>query len=206
MKPKVNRLMLRVQAERKKLGVLGALMLALCVVGVRGMLNKGPRSANAALGLEKEEASQRGANGAGDKAGRKPDIRTTLPVELTRDLFALDEEQFPRPSQTEPAVGDRPKSALPKVETSSRFGPDRKEDSPEERVAADLRKLRLKGTILGGSPMAVIEYAGAKDNRGTVVRPGESIEGFTLIEVVNAGVVLEKEGIRVELKRALPEG
>jgi hypothetical protein len=207
MKPRMSKLMVLVHAERKKLGVLGILVLALGLASLRALVLSGPRSANAAPGARSEESPDGNVPGAGRRtAGHRPDIRTTIPAELTRDLFALDESQFPRPSQTEPPDSVDPKSAPAKVETSSRVEPRQEEDPPEVRIAEELRKLRLKGTILGGSPMAVIELAGQKDKRGTVVRPGESIEGFTLIEVVNGGVVLEKDGVRVELKRALPEG
>ena len=209
MTPRVSRIMVLVNAERKKLSVLGVLVLGLGAAGVRAYVLSGPRAAVASstgTSIENNSEQERGGSGVRAVGGRGPDIRMPIPAELTRDLFAFDESQFPRPSQTEPADAVDPKSAPAKVETSSRVEPERQEDLPEVRAAADLRKLRLKGTLLGGSPMAVIELAGQKDKRGTVVRPGDQIEGFTLVEVNNDGVVFEKYGVKVELKRALPEG
>lgn len=210
MKPQLNRFLVLLNAERKKLGVLGVLMLALVAAGVRAVVLSGPRSASAAVraGADGEREGE-GSGGTGSSASggtRRPDIQAPIPADLKRDLFAINEEHFPRPAQTEPADAVAPKSAPAKVETPSRVEPPRQEDPPEARAAEDLRKLRLKGTILGGTPMAVIELTGQRDKRSSVVRPGEQIEGFTLIEVKSGGVVLEKYGIKLELKRALPEG
>lgn len=210
MKARMNKLMVLVNAERKKLGVLGVLCLGLVAAGIRAVIMSGPRSAGAAVSGPDSEAGGRDERGdkskSGDSGGRGPDIRAPIPATLTRDLFALDESQFPRPAQTEPADAVAPKSAPAKDETPSRVEPVRQVEPPEVRIAEEVRKLRLKGTLLGASPMAVIEVAGPKDKRGVVVRPGEQIEGFTLVEIKNGGVVLEKERVKVELKRALPEG
>jgi len=207
MNPRMSRLMVLINAERKKLGVLSVLVLCLGGAGLRAFVLSGPRSAVASdrTPVEAGTASDR-KGGAGTSSRRKPDIRLPIPAELKRDLFAIPEAHFPKPSQTEPADSDIPKSAPAKDETPSRVEPVRPEDQPEAKAAADLRRLRLKGTILGGSPMAVIELAGQKDKRGTVVRPGGEIDGFTLVEIKSDGVVLEKYGVRLELKRALPEG
>jgi hypothetical protein len=79
-------------------------------------------------------------------------------------------------------------------------------DAVAERVMKEAASLRLRGSLIGSTPMAVIEVTGKRADKGNVVRPGQVVEGFTLIEVHSTGVVLEKDGVRVELRRVLPEG
>ena len=68
---------------------------------------------------------------------------------------------------------------------------------------SELSQLRLRGTLLGSSPTAVLETV--SDRKSHVLRPGQEFAGFTLVEIGSASVTLEKEGFTVELERARPE-
>jgi hypothetical protein len=120
---------------------------------------------------------------------------------LSRNLFALDESYFPRPSQTEPL------RVLPKTSAGSAFQ-ERAENADEVRARASARieelakSLKLRSIVLGQSPLAVIETKGRERN---VVRVGQEIDGFTLVEVATNSVVVEMESVRVRLTLARPE-
>lgn len=55
---------------------------------------------------------------------------------------------------------------------------------------------RLEGVITGDAPLAIID--------GVVLRLGDNLDGFTLIEIQRDRVVLQGGELRVELRVALP--
>jgi len=211
MKATITHLKVVLAAEKKKAGILSVLLLLLVAVGVRSTMQAGPSKARAATASQERRAAAAAAAesaGSGNTARRaKPPITVERPRPLRRDLFLLNEAYFPLPSQTEPPAGMPPKSGSSNVEAPVRnpAGPA-KEDTVAERVRKESGSLRLRGTLIGSTPMAVIEVTGKRADKGNVVRPGQVVEGFTLIEVQSTGVVLEKDGVRVELRRVLPEG
>jgi len=212
MRSTIAHLKVLLAAEKKKAGVLGVLLLMLVVVGVRATLQAGPSKARAATASQERRAAAAAAEAekaaSGNTARRaRPPVTVERPRPLRRDLFLLSEAYFPLPSQTEPPAGMPPKSGSSNVEAAVRkpAGPVM-EQSAEERVQKEAGSLRLRGTLIGSTPMAVIEVTGKRADKGNVVRPGQVVEGFTLIEVQSTGVVLEKDGVRVELRRVLPEG
>ena len=59
-------------------------------------------------------------------------------------------------------------------------------------------RLHLSSIMIGPNPVAVIQQEGTNGTR-TVLRVGESILGFELVEVSARNAVLMKNGIRVDL-------
>ena len=198
-------------ADKKRASMLAILLGLLGIAGLRAVVLLGPSSARASDRAENRRDGPGSANASpqGSESGRSrrgPGIRVAAPPPLERDLFALNEVYFPPPSQTQPPVHPPPKSEASSVETPPQASGAERADEPGQRAQRDAQRLRLRGTLLGSAPMAVIEVIGSKDRRGTVVRPGQEVEGFVVSEIRAAAVVLERDGVKVELKRALPEG
>ncbi len=124
------------------------------------------------------------------------------PRPLRRDLFAPDAVRYPRPSQTDPGGPIDPKSPggsddIPLVDAEAQRA------AAVRAVRAEAARLRLRSTMVGSVPIAVIET----DERGAeraVLRPGDRYAGFLLVEVSSRSVIVEKNGVRVELSISLP--
>lgn len=113
----------------------------------------------------------------------RPVMTVELPTYLGRDLF-----NFPT---------DEVAWALPKKsdagEVEEKSGPERSDDqlrTATVRKAAE--NLRLRSVMMGEKPSAVIN--------GQVLRPGQQIQGFTLLEISERHVLLERHGVIVRLK------
>ena len=68
-------------------------------------------------------------------------------------------------------------------------------------VREEAESLRLKSTLMGPNPMAVIESSISGQRVSRTLRPGDRIDGFLLLTVESRLVVLEKHGERIELER-----
>lgn len=102
---------------------------------------------------------------------------------ITRDLFALKEDLFPPRQQAVPVAvlsntkGDADKPA---------------EKSIEHVVQAQARALILQSTIVSDDPIAIIN--------GTVLRVGDSINGFRVVSISPRGCTMKKRGVTVFLE------
>jgi len=67
-----------------------------------------------------------------------------------------------------------------------------REQARRKRIQAEAGQLVLQSTIVGSSPMAIIN--------GHVVRAGKSIEGFRVLQVTSHACVVEKDGVKVTLR------
>ena len=70
------------------------------------------------------------------------------------------------------------------------------------RVEEQAGLLKVRSIVLGQNPNAVVE---SKGRVRQVVRIGQVIDGFTLVEVVADSIVLEMDSVRVRLSLARPE-
>ncbi len=193
------RLWVMVTADRRKAIALGALLAVGGILWVRAMIVTGGRSSGAARAQRTSTvASEGGASGnkgASETSREQRIVHLPAIAPLERDLFALSDSHFPPSAQTEPSVEQPPKSL---TGTDDSLG-------SEQQVREEASRLRLRSTIVGGAPMAVIEIRGAgRTSEAKVLRPGESVEGFILIEVRRDLVVLEKQGVRVEVGAPAP--
>lgn len=171
----------QLMADRKKAGML----LGLCMFGLllwgRLLWREVPRTATATpSALAASPASDSPAAG-----GVAVEVRKTLEVafntDLKRDLFALDEARYPRPEPVKAVIAEKsaPKPA----------------DDLEERqnkVREQARGLKLQTTMLGATPRAMIQ--------GSLLKVGESIQGFEIVEIRSRRVVVKKDGVRIELE------
>lgn len=209
MKRKLRELWVVVTDDRRKATALAALLLVLAVMGVKTMVDgAGPRGSRAALkGDSASSVADAGQDAVtrtmaalgGGPASRVISLAPT--PRLSRNLFALDESHFPLPVQTEP-LRTSPKTSTDATVEARPENADEVKARVIARVEEQAKSLRLRSTLLGQSPIAVIESKGRERN---VVRIGQVVDGFTLVEVATNSVLLEMESVRVRLTLARPE-
>lgn len=196
-------------ADKKKATVLGVLALFAIIFWIRAALVSGPAKATAssnAITTTDRSKSIKNANASAAALGNAdqeswPTITLKRTKKLNRDLFALSDALLASSAQMEQVVSDPSKSDPRKVEKLVRVAPMRVQ-TVEERVRDEALSLRLRSTMTGANPIAVIETADSKGRAAPVVRVGERIAGFELLAVRAREVDLEKEGVRVTLSHA----
>ncbi len=203
---KLQELWILAREEKKKLGVLVVLFAVLSGVGVRAFVSGGPRSAAASVaGAEGEQDGVAKTNQELNAERSGAFITSPRAASLVRNLFALDERFFPEPVQ--PSQVDEDAGAVVTVVVQSVDDPaEAEEPSLVELIEEESRRLKLSSTLTGSNPIAVIEMAGGGKDEREVVGLGHEVMGFRVVEIRSTVVVLEKQGVRVELRLALPEG
>lgn len=212
-------------ADKKKTAVLCALFLVLLVVLVRQLLSGPtvePAAASASLvAASPPKAAQPGAliRPTVEVIAAAPSTRTVAASSLPRNVgrqhpTALTSEKvvsvegmsrtlsrnifdtasWSRFAHFVPSGGarsrgaeeERPPSLLMRIGRKlAAYGKSRREK--ERRVDEGLAKLRLESTMTGRLPLAHIS--------GRLVREGEQIEGFSVVQIQDRQVMLRKSGI-----------
>jgi len=154
--------------ERGKLLVmLGLLAVGLLLWG-RLLMNDSPRQAEARDGEPLSFEIEPSELAQEPISSDLPEVQVVLPGELSRDLFS--------DNNTEEKADPTNSESTEKSES----------DSVDEESGAGLDQLDLQSVLRGSRPRAVIN--------GRLVSEGEAIEGFTLKDVGDRHVVLEKGG------------
>ncbi len=196
-----------VTADKKKTGVLACLVLVAVGLWLRAALTSGPSRAGAstsatdASGFASNKTAGKNKGPAEADAAPPKTVRFTTPEPLRRDMFALSDPLVALSAQPDLLVPDDPKSRAGTDDKSARAG------GPEpvsivSRVRQEAESLRLRSTMVGTNPIAVIEPNSGARRNAAVLRVGDMIDGFTLVEVHAHSVVMEKDGVRVTLSRA----
>jgi hypothetical protein len=102
---------------------------------------------------------------------------------ISRDLFAVDIDQFP------PKERSAPVSVLPADVPAS---PPDGQESADRVVQAQARALILQSTVVSEDPIAIVN--------GRVLRVGDLINGFQVVLISSRGCTLEKRGVKVLLE------
>lgn len=195
--------------DRKRAGLLGLLFVGLLFSVGRVMIDAGPSSASAREGRVDAGgipgmAGSFSAVTLEDLRKSGPTIDVVRPAPISRNLFAYDRTYFPEPPQAESTVQVTPKSPLGTDDTT--VSEDRSEfERVVERVRMESSGLRLRSTMLGARPVAVIEWKDGRNVTSEVVRPGGSVAGFEVVQVRAQSVLLSKDGVMVELQREKPQ-
>jgi hypothetical protein len=178
-----RKLLRQLTADKKKLGLMLALVGVGLVLWARLLLQGAPEQAVAGT-AGAAVSSQVLAAGEGQTGHvRRQTVEVDLPEGIQRDLFSFAVGSYRR-TATEA-------EAEPLVENKSPAQPT-DETLQAQAVRQSALSLTLQTTILGENPRAVIN--------GQVLRPGQSIQGFVLIRVMPRGVVLSRRGIEVTLE------
>lgn len=202
MRQRIAEFKATLMADKRQATILAGLLVFLCISAGRMLLHMGPRGAKAA-GLARA-AKQGGDRPDAPKAGPAGTTVHLAPLpKATRDIFALDPARFPKPALPEQSAEVGPKSDTPLVEASGVAALSERERI-EKQVLEEASTLRLRSTLLGVSPIAVIELVGKSKTRSVVLKVGDVHNGFQLVEVQAHSITLEKEGVRVDLTLTLP--
>lgn len=194
----LHRMKSEILADKKKASILSALVAIALILGVRALVSGksgGPASS--------ARAATSGAVVAGVNAGGDPTtdaearVRELIarwrafahPSQAERDLFALSEADFPHPSEPEPTTTEGAKSAEQTDDETLR----------RQAIAQAVASITLKSTLVGEKPVAVVSIPALTGRRDVLIRAGDSIAGFTVIEIAKGRISLEREGIRTDL-------
>ncbi len=179
-----RRLMVQLTADRRKVGVLCALLVLGLLFWARIIVIKNlPRTALAEQGvavIDPDPGSENSATSENSAHAVRTVVLDSVPA---RDPFTLSGSWFPKIEEPSSVSGDVPKS-----------GPTSSED-PMQAIS----RLRLEA-VMQGSPLAVIS--------GRTYRPGDWIDvdglKFVLVEVRRRSVLLEHAGRHFELRLNSP--
>jgi len=194
MHPAVQKIVIRLRAEKKQAVILAVLTIAALGLWARGAATSNSQAAAASSGAQTTQPAETDA-----PASREREIvAAPAAPPLSRDLFLPRAEDFARPPQTEPARAVEAKSArnhddnMPDPQTLPRV-------TLEEQVREHASRLTLRSTVVGTDPIAVIETDDSAQTERVVLRVGESAFGFTLRDVRHRTATLEKDGVMVRL-------
>ena len=206
MNERLQTLWIELTADRRKAAMLGGLLVVAAGLWLRyGLQATGPSKASAAT-AESIPANESAV--ALDSAfAELTRVRERLASEVRvirrprysdRDVFTLHPDHFPPPLETEISGQEDPKSPVVFVETPEERAA-RERESRIRRVRQEADQLRLRSVMVGSTLAAVIEATVERKTTSHVLRPGQSVEGFVLVEVHTDRVLLEKEGVMVEM-------
>lgn len=202
MNERFNDLWVMVQQDRKKAATLCVLMVVAVAMGIRAIVSGagGPSKAAAATPASK------GGSGAASKsaapltieqalASLRPQQRLSLDGAPPRDLF---HSTWAVIGSLDPAGGGKSSSGLADNATAA------PPEDPRQRIETEAAGLRLRSTLLGGNPLAVIERAEGSAARRQVARLGESVDGFRVIRIEAHEIEVEKDGVRIVIEQSRP--
>lgn len=209
MKAKLTEAWIAITSDKKKAVVLGALTLVALVTVTRALLTQRkpaalrpvattPHAPDGATGVTLVKAENR------PTSEDAPVVRLASIAPLSRNLFLPSEQHFPYPAQTDVTRPAAPKSPAGTDEISEEEIERIRLEEQVRLVTEESARLRLRSTMLGASPAAVIESGKGARGASAVLRVGQSHDGFVLIEVRRESAILEKNGVRVEIRLPLP--
>lgn len=186
----LQRLWRQMAADKRKLGMMVALLGVAMLLWGRLLLKDVPRTANANPGAAvTRAASTTIGNSNGVETDNvpvdRPVVTVALQDEVVRDLFAFNKDFYLDPSE-QGVTNVTAKSGDQTTDVSLQ----RQQAEAAIRVAA--QNLVLKSTLLGAQPRAVIN--------GLLLAPGDEVQGFRLTEVRSRAVTVTREGFEIVLE------
>ena len=192
-----DRLLAGLRRDPKKASILGVLALVFLIVGVREIARRtGLPSAGSAATAHASDAG--GATGLHVPANvlqvpslpkggnRQADSSTTIrKAPVDRDIFTPNVAYFPVEEKAESSTV---------VSSTQVIDPTAKAEAAKQEVQARAKALSLQSTVIGAVSTAVVN--------GRVLRVGDWISDFQVVEINSSSCQLEKSGIRVVLEMA----
>jgi hypothetical protein len=188
------------KAEPKKLGALGVLALIFCVAMGRTLLtgHSTPAGATASMvtALESDNSLPRPARESRVSEGHSAGFQEWLhqPInELSRNLFVTRLEYYPQDGSHLATSGNEGDGFWDQVAKSMSSQADHKRERQIllENLQVQASQLRLQSTVMGGRPRALVN--------GQLLGEGDSIASFKVVRIESRKVLLEREGIRLEI-------
>lgn len=180
-----TRLTAELRRDRKKTAVLAILLIVGGIVGGRAVVKCSvPASAEGAAEETQASVAQTDDSAVAPKSssGMRPGHKMYAPTgvrKITRDLFEPKLDFFP----TEQPVAEAPKECNEPVQD---------EVTEAQAIRAQAKSaLTLESTVISTTPTAIIN--------GQVLRKGDWIKGFEVIEVRNRSALVAQKGVQVIL-------
>jgi hypothetical protein len=184
--------------DRKKTATLGTLVLVALVMGIRALASgsAGPRQASAAGPAMKTTTAIAPIESLSVEdalALLRPQDRHGTGMPPDRDLFKSDWAVMGPPSGATGGKSEAQDADNPDAPLSA--------EGRREQIQHEASTLRLRSTMLGANPVAVIEKTGAGASAPRIARLGAEFEGFLVAVIEAHRVELEKEGVRIVLEQ-----
>jgi len=187
----------QVKAEPKKTAALVLLMAVLIAMWAKIFLFTEPRqvSAGTAGGQNTKVPTPDTLRGQLSPASRSLLDWTRKPITGTkRNLFAIKLDYFPVDGSRPMFSGDDADGFWDQLAKSLAAKADQEKARGilRDNVRAKASRLDLQSTgMFNGSPKAMVN--------GTIVQEGDTIEGFLILKIETKRIVVEMEGIQVEV-------
>jgi len=181
-----TRVSLEIRRDKKKTTIMAGLVLLAAVMAGRMIVSQsGPAEASASTSAVAKVATTAddGAQARGDQQeliARRNEYITGITPGITRDLFKFTPEAFTLASPPIPTIST---PAVQPVDKAKAFEELKKQLTAIAHSRA--RGLKLQSTIVGDSPIAIIN--------GELVRVGRSVGGFTVVSIANRKCEIETE-------------
>ena len=187
-----TRLTLELRRDKKKTLIMMALGLVAAVMAGRLIVGRlGPSKASASqqvvataqIAMPFSSSSAAGGSAEQAQARRRDQYIEKIKSGITRDLFHYAPEAFPLTDREKVEVG-APKGTTP-APVDDKAIQEKVNDLLQARARSLAGGLKLQSTIIGSTPMAIIN--------GRLLRVGQKIAQFTVTSVTNRKCVLETE-------------
>jgi hypothetical protein len=207
MPPFVDKLVRQAKADPKKASVLGVLVLVMLVLWVRMMAGGGSGPSRASANIT---AGSRGGDGGGVLTSdnyRRPGGRSTPTLKalmdwaqrpiapLSRNPFVINYDYYPqdgtRPALPRAPQGDGFWDQLAKSMTA-RADSIKEHQMLVENLRLQAAQLKVQSTVMGAKPRALIN--------GEFVGEGSIVASFRVAKIEARRIVLEREGIKLEVR------
>lgn len=184
-----DRMLAEMRRDPKKASILGVLGAVLLIISVREVVRRSgspaPARAFEATSLRKPAGE---ARAPGLAKGKDRQRERSLPIAkatVDRDIFTPNVAYFPVEEKAKPAS---------LVASAQVVDPTAKAEAAKLRVQAQAKALSLQSTVVGAVPTAIIN--------GRVLRVGDWVSDFQVVQISSRSCKLEKSGIRVMLEMA----
>ncbi len=191
MTSRLNNIWQRITGDKRKLGVMFALLCVAMLLWGRLLLKDVPRSAVAepaasqAPDTEPDKNIDSGPSTPQSRLADRPVIQVSLVDRVARDPFAFDPTRFPR-------IGNEDETAAVRTKLVEEPTDDDQQRQSHKAIELAARRLNLQSTLLGAQSRAMIN--------GQLLSVGESIQGFELIDVRSRQVTVRKDNVEVVLE------
>lgn len=180
----MNNMKRQLMADKKKLSILVTMVLVGLLLWGRLLMQNVPKTATAMPVPRKATAATSSDKTAASATNAKLNvIEASLFDTADRDLFAVNGAGYPRIEKGEENSTGVTKSVVDSADGSSKA---------QAAIEHEAQGLKLQSTILGARPRAMIN--------GTLVAPGETVQGFELVEIRPRAVTVKKDGVVVVLE------
>jgi hypothetical protein len=184
-----DRVLAEVRRDPKKVSILGALALVLLIIGVREVVRRGgsPATVRAsdATSLRKPASAVQAPALAKGRDRKADSPSPTAKATVDRDIFTPNVAYYPVEEKAKPTTV---------VASAQVVDPTAKAEAAKLQVQAQAKALSLQSTVVGAVPTAIIN--------GRVLRVGDWVSDFQIVEISSRSCQLEKSGIRVVLEMA----